>query len=827
VPSEVKPQKKRKRLKALASLATLFVGAAAAGPALAEVSSQGESTWGVYGIETGTQTDRIENQVFAIEQIGNTIYVGGKFQEARPNSNGSAVDQPFLAAFDADSGDFVSGFRPDVGGAVYALQSSPDGSRLFVGGEFTSIDGDTESKGLAALNPTTGAVDKTWRAKVTTSTGARGLVNSLTVSGDQLYVGGRFDRIGGGSRPLHSTDKVARVALDDGTADTSLDLTMTGGAVWGVAVSPDGNTIYLAGYHDSVNGDAAGGDFSVIDANTGVLDSTFSALSSPGNTGNTNRRYGQDIVAVGDKIFWGGSEHVVRVYDADTKKLVTQHSTDRGGDFQDLEVVGNRVYGSCHCYTNHYADWDWWSGREVPATVDTRPVQYIAAYSATTGAYIPEFVLDVSSAKSGIWAIHGDDNDCLWVGGDLSRMTTVAGNDRALGGFGQFCQGDGGDNRAPDATANLTQTRSEKAKIVISWTEAADNIAVAEYEISRDGAIVDTISAGKARYWYVDDGLTEATEYSYDIVAIDAAGNRGPAANIKAVTAGVVVGGDTTAPTEPGNLTATRIEDRKIVIRFDISTDNVSIDRYVIKRDGLEVGTITPTTANRHWYVDSGLELGTDYDYTVTAVDPSGNESTAAALTATTTGTTATSDQTAPSTPGNITQTREERVKLVIRWDASTDNVGVDHYRIVRDGVDIGNKPSSSSVRFWYTDTGLAEKTSFSYEVFAVDAAGNESAAATITAGTTGAPTDDKLASPTGLRTTRQTKERIVLNWTSVTGATEYVIERDGVDIGTKTSLWYTDTGLSAGTTYAYNVYAVDANGVRSDPAPISVDTLP
>ena len=56
-------------------------------PVVAEISPNSEVTWGVYGLDSSTETDAIASQVWAIEQIGDTIYVGGKFLEARQNSS--------------------------------------------------------------------------------------------------------------------------------------------------------------------------------------------------------------------------------------------------------------------------------------------------------------------------------------------------------------------------------------------------------------------------------------------------------------------------------------------------------------------------------------------------------------------------------------------------------------------------------------------------------------------------------------------------------------------------------------------------------------------
>lgn len=54
-------------------------------------------------------------------------------------------------------------------------------------------------------------------------------------------------------------------------------------------------------------------------------------------------------------------------------------------------------------------------------------------------------------------------------------------------------------------------------------------------------------------------------------------------------------------------------------------------------------------------------------------------------------------------------------------------------------------------------------------------------------------------------------KDTVSLNWTASTdnvGVTGYLIYQNGVQVGTSATTSYTDTGLTAGTSYAYTVKA-------------------
>lgn len=69
---------------------------------------------------------------------------------------------------------------------------------------------------------------------------------------------------------------------------------------------------------------------------------------------------------------------------------------------------------------------------------------------------------------------------------------------------------------------------------------------------------------------------------------------------------------------------------------------------------------------------------------------------------------------------------------------------------------------------------------------------------------------------PTGLTAGTVTEDTVPLSWTASTdnvGVTGYEVFRNGASVGTPAGTSFTDTGLSAGTTYSYTVRARDAAG--------------
>jgi hypothetical protein len=83
-------------------------------------------------------------------------------------------------------------------------------------------------------------------------------------------------------------------------------------------------------------------------------------------------------------------------------------------------------------------------------------------------------------------------------------------------------------------------------------------------------------------------------------------------------------------------------------------------------------------------------------------------------------------DTTAPTTPSGLAAPGRTASSVSLTWNASTDNVGVTGYRILRGGTQVGTTTTTS-----YTDSGLTPSTAYSYSVRAYDAAGNTSPAST------------------------------------------------------------------------------------------------
>ena len=94
-------------------------------------------------------------EIWDIEVVGNRVFIAGGFSSITNNASGNTttVNQAHLAAYNINTGLVDTTFRPTFGGGgVNAVEASPDGTKLYVGGTFNTVNGVTKRK-IASLEP--------------------------------------------------------------------------------------------------------------------------------------------------------------------------------------------------------------------------------------------------------------------------------------------------------------------------------------------------------------------------------------------------------------------------------------------------------------------------------------------------------------------------------------------------------------------------------------------------------------------------------------------------------------------------------------------------
>jgi chitodextrinase len=121
-------------------------------------------------------------------------------------------------------------------------------------------------------------------------------------------------------------------------------------------------------------------------------------------------------------------------------------------------------------------------------------------------------------------------------------------------------------------------------------------------------------------------------------------------------------------------------------------------------------------------FSDTGLTPTASYHYCLAAVDTSTNTSNPPVCVDVTMPAVVTQDTTRPTIPGGVTATAISPTQVNVTWTASTDNVGVDHYDVLRNGAVI-RTPATSP----FSDLTATANTAYTYCVIAYDAAPNAS----------------------------------------------------------------------------------------------------
>ncbi|MBC7546725.1 fibronectin type III domain-containing protein [Candidatus Saccharibacteria bacterium] len=261
------------------------------------------------------------------------------------------------------------------------------------------------------------------------------------------------------------------------------------------------------------------------------------------------------------------------------------------------------------------------------------------------------------------------------------------------------------DTTAPSIPQNLRTTDIKDTSLAIAWNSSTDDVGVVAYKLYRDGVLVASPSTTS----YTDTNLQPITGYRYTVRATDAAGNT--SADSLALNATTAY--DTTAPSIPQNLRTTAQTDSSITLSWDASTDNVGVSGYDLYR-----GSTLITTTSGLTYTDTGLNVQTGYTYKLRAHDASGNNSVDSVPNNTTT----LADHVAPSIPNGLASSATTTSATDVTWNAASDDIAVTGYRIYRNGVFL-----AATTTLTFSDGALHYGRSYSYEITAVDAAGNES----------------------------------------------------------------------------------------------------
>lgn len=455
-------------------------------------------------------------KVTSLAKLANTLYVGGQFTQIAPERlpvtslpAGAGIPRPYLFAVDATTGNPVWSFAPVLDGAVYALEVDPATNTLYVGGRFSTVNGQALSN-FAILDAATGAL-KDGVTQLPVTGGSSHIVRTLYrhASSGKLYIGGDFTNVGGRNR-----GEVARISLPGNTVDNWK--VSVNGAVLAFGVdqaNPAPERVYVGGEFTAVGGDANFGYIAAFDSTEPAAAGDFAppvTTWDPALAGNDPPRV-RAIAVAGGNVYaaMGGAGGRFFVWtQADPAAQVVGWRTD--GDVQIVHPVGNQVLVGGH-FTRFYNRPDPLTG----ASITLRCQMFAVAVDDPTNLLPSPNLLN--SAHYGPFAAVAEDtnndgapDDTYW-GGQLGRLTQGAdptplpfNPDAGQGQCGTGLQGPWGgllhlretpvgDTTKPLAPGPVNVTGSFTTAGV-SWPPASDASGIAAYYLYVNGSLAKVVA---------------------------------------------------------------------------------------------------------------------------------------------------------------------------------------------------------------------------------------------------------------------------------------------------------------------------------------------
>ncbi len=449
------------------------------------------------------------NGVVATLAYGNgVVYLGGSFTAVRPPGAAPGtgeVARSYLAAFDASSGELLD-FNHRLDRRVTGLYVSPDGSRLYVGGDFLSVDGVSRRK-AAVFSTATGELTS-WKV------GFNGPVRAFHEIGSTVYAGGGFSTVKGMAR--------TGVAAISTGGELRAWAPQLDGRVRAITSAPDGSRVVIGGPFSSVNGQARQ-SIASLDASTAQL--------RPWAATHPSCSYVASLTRVGDTIYGGavgkGGGCYEGTFAVDPMTGVERWRETCRGATEAVAVVGSYLYKGSHAH-------DCSTAGGFPEDYESRDTYNLLSVSLSNGG-LGDWLPGMQGKGVGPLAL-ATDGEQLFVGGTFS-----GGNGQGQQGFARFTAG-------PDLTL-LGRPVAPKVSSVkagtasVRWTAVTDrDDGTLIYRVFRDGGRTPIHEqSASSRPWdrpvlqFEDTGLVAGSTHTYQVQAV-AQDNVGPKSGQATVT---------------------------------------------------------------------------------------------------------------------------------------------------------------------------------------------------------------------------------------------------------------------------------------------------
>ncbi|MGY1805394.1 PKD domain-containing protein [Blastococcus sp. SYSU D00922] len=493
--------------------------------------------------------------------LGDIVYVAGRFSTARPAGAAPGTQEVArnnLLAYNINTGQLVTSFAPSLNAQALIITASPDGSRLYVGGDFTTVNGVGRNR-VAAIAPVTGALISGFAPSVSSQ------VRAIAATNSTVYLGGNFASVSGNARNRLAAVNASNGAIlpwapqpGDGPTDQNSAPAPTNNStlthdVMAMVATNGGSQIVVAGRFNTLNGADATG-VGALDAATGATRPftlgtliTNQGINSAINSLSTD---GTNVYGTGYDFYGPGNFEGSFAVTADGGNIVSMN--DCHGDHYSAFATASVVYTAGHPHDcGNIGGFPEFNPRinKFATAVTIAPQGVVGpntfgpAIRGLPAAHLLPWFPTMSpgtytnQGQAG-WSVAGNDKYVVF-GGEFPRVNGVAQQ-----GLVRYAIPSLAPNKVtPDYNdalrANVVSLSAGTARV--SWQTTFDNDNEnLTYKVVRadrpSTPVYETTVA--STFWnrptvgFVDRGLTVGAQYTYRVYAYDPFGNfamRGPA----------------------------------------------------------------------------------------------------------------------------------------------------------------------------------------------------------------------------------------------------------------------------------------------------------
>ena len=492
--------------------------------------------------------------------VGNTVYVGGRFNNARPAGAAAGTNltpRANLMAYDITTGNLIGSWAPTVNAQVLGITASPDGSRIYAVGDFSTANGQARRR-VAAFFPV-GHAQAGQLITAFNPSGPNSQARSVIATNSAVYVGGGFLGLQNGTLRnnlvAYSTTGAVLPWNPSATPTPPNDDT----AVWALAKSADDAWIFAGGQFENVGGQPSYGLAKISATGTGPLDNTWHpSVRNAREDAGVGSLIVQNNHVYGTTWHFGPGGNLEGVFKSPISGATDPSDvlwvTDCHGDLYSSFLTNGVVYTAGHAHYcgnmgGGHPQYSTWRFQHAQAWSDTTTGEilndvhgYPNWHLGENGAgiepgpamvnWLPDMAIGsfTGQGQAG-WHVSGN-NDYVVYGGEFPRINGV--NQQGLVRFARRPIAPGSEGPRFDTTPWApTLVPTSTTSVRVSWPTAYDrDDKTLTYQAIRTGVATPRITLNADSQWwntprlgFVDTGLSPGQSYSYRVVVNDPGGN--------------------------------------------------------------------------------------------------------------------------------------------------------------------------------------------------------------------------------------------------------------------------------------------------------------